>query len=102
MLKRTFWFGTGVTAGFGGAVWIRRRLLRTVRRYAPDQVQAEVTSSVRRLSTDLRSALRDGRDAMADRESQLRSELAPASRVPTGHAGGPAVATGQGEHARHH
>jgi hypothetical protein len=102
MLKRTFWFGTGVTAGFGGAVWIRRRLLRTVRRYAPDQVQAEVTSSVRRLGTDLRSALRDGRDAMADRESQLRSELAPASRVPTGHAGSPAAATGQGEHARHH
>jgi hypothetical protein len=102
MFKRTFWFGTGVTAGFGGAMWIRRRLLRVVHRYAPEQVQGEVTTSARRLGTDLRSALRDGRHAMADREAQLRSELAPPARPATAHAGGRAGGTRRSEHARHH
>ena len=43
MLKRTFWFTTGATAGFGGAMWVRRQVLRTVQRYTPEQVQADVT-----------------------------------------------------------
>ncbi|HEX6165552.1 MAG TPA: hypothetical protein VFZ30_02115 [Acidimicrobiales bacterium] len=102
MFKRTFWFGTGVTAGFGGAMWIRRQVLRVVRRYAPEQVQVEVTTSVRRLGTDLRSALRDGRDAMADREAELRSELTPVARPATAQAGGREAGTRRGEHARHH
>jgi len=102
MFKRTFWFGTGVTAGFGGAMWIRRRLQRAVHRYAPGRVQAGVTTSVRRLGTDLRTALRDGRHAMADREAQLRSELAPPARPATAHAGGRRAGTRRSEHARHH
>lgn len=77
MLKRTFWFTTGATAGFGGAMWIRRQVLRTVRRYTPEQVQAEVSTSVRRLGTDLRDAVTEARSAMADREAELRSELKP-------------------------
>ena len=80
MFKRTFWFTTGATAGFGGAMWIRRQVLRTVRRYTPEQVQSDVTSSVRRLGTDLRGAVSEGRSTMAVREAELRSELAPGSR----------------------
>ncbi|HET6772481.1 MAG TPA: hypothetical protein VFH36_04170 [Acidimicrobiales bacterium] len=102
MFKRTFWFGTGVTAGFGGAMWIRRQVLRAVRRYAPEQVQADVTTSVRRLGNDVRSALRDGRHAMADREAELRSELTGVARPATAHAGGREAGTRRGEHARHH
>ncbi len=90
MFKRTFWFGAGVTAGFGGAMWIRRRALRAVRRYTPERVQADVTTSVRRLGTDLRGALREGRHAMADREAALRAELAPgAGAADAPHAGAP-------------
>ncbi|HET6663578.1 MAG TPA: hypothetical protein VFG94_04940 [Acidimicrobiales bacterium] len=77
MFRRMFWFGTGATAGFGGAVWLRRRVLRTVQRYAPERVQADVSTSVRRLGTDLRAAVTEGRAAMADREAALRAELAP-------------------------
>lgn len=77
MFKRTFWFTTGATAGFGGAMWIRRQLLRAVRRYRPEHVQAEVTSSVRRIGADLRRAVREGRTAMADREAELRAVLQP-------------------------
>lgn len=75
MFKRTFWFTTGATAGFGGAMWIRRRVLQTVQRYTPEHVQADVTDSVRRLGTDVKAAIAEGRTAMADREVRLRAEL---------------------------
>ena len=90
MLKRTFWFTTGATAGFGGAMWVRRQVLRTVRRYTPEQVQADVTTSVRRLGTDLREAVTTGRAAMVDREAELRTELRPGAGpalVPVARAG---------------
>jgi hypothetical protein len=75
MPKRTFWFTTGAAAGFGGAMWIRRRVLRTVRRYTPEHVQSEVTTSVRRLGSGVRAAVTDARTTIADREAELRDEL---------------------------
>jgi hypothetical protein len=90
VLRRVFWFGTGATAGFGAAMWVRRQVLRTVRRYTPERVQADVSTSVRRLGTDLRAAVTEGRAAMADREVELRSALAP----------GGDGATGRGDSAR--
>ena len=58
MFRRALWFTTGATAGFGGAMWIRRRVLRTVERYTPAHVQDEVSTSVRRLGSDVREAFR--------------------------------------------
>jgi hypothetical protein len=71
------WFTTGATAGFGGAMWIRRRVLRTVERYTPAHVQDEVGTSVRRLGSDVRDALSEGRRTMAERDPELRAELRP-------------------------
>jgi hypothetical protein len=88
MFKRTFWFATGATAGFGGAMWVRRQVLRTVRRFAPEQVQADVATSVRRLGGDLREAVDEARTTMAEREAALHAELAP--------GGGPRRRTGEG------
>jgi hypothetical protein len=93
--RRTFWFATGATAGVGSALWVRNRLLRAARRYTPERVQADVGDQVRRLGSDLRAAVREGRDAMADREAALRAELAPGSPAP-----GPESTTGVGP--RHH
>jgi hypothetical protein len=84
VLRRTFWFATGATAGFGGAMWLRRRVLRAVHRYTPEAVQAEAVDSVRRLGSDLRDAVRDGRSAMSEREAELRSELAPGAGMGNG------------------
>ena len=77
LVRRFVWFTTGATAGFGGAIWIRRRVLRAVNRYAPEQLQADVTTSVRRVGTSVRDAVAEGRNAMRDREKELRSELGP-------------------------
>jgi hypothetical protein len=86
MLRRTFWFATGATAGFGGAMWVRRRVLRAMQRYTPEHVQAEVGDSVRRLGSDLRDAVRDGRSAMSEREAALRAELGPGAGMRNGAA----------------
>jgi hypothetical protein len=96
--RRTFWFATGATAGFGGALWLRRRVLRTVERYTPERMQADVSDSLRRLGGDIRDAVREGRDAMADREATLRAELAPGAGSA---AGGPGEST-TGVGRRHH
>ena len=77
MVRRMLWFTTGATAGFGSAMWIRRRVLRTVERYTPAHVQDDVATSVRRLGTDVREALNEGRRSMAEREAELRAELRP-------------------------
>jgi hypothetical protein len=80
LIRRAVWFTTGATAGFGGALWIRRRALRAVHRYAPQRLQAEVAGSARRAGAGLRDAIIEGRAAMRDREAELRSELQLAAR----------------------
>jgi hypothetical protein len=82
VFRRAFWFGTGATAGFGGAMWIRRQVLRTVRRYTPEQVRDDVAVSVRRLGGNVREAVSEGRREMAHREAQLRQELRPGRNTP--------------------
>jgi hypothetical protein len=77
VVRRMLWFTTGATAGFGGAMWIRSRVLRTVERYTPAHVQDGVSTSVRRLGSDVRDALSEGRRTMAEREAELRAELRP-------------------------
>jgi hypothetical protein len=84
VFRRSFWFGAGATAGLGCALWVRRRVLRTVHRYTPDRVQADVTASMRRLGSDLRAAVTEGRSAMASREAELRAELRPGPELPPG------------------
>ena len=75
MLKRAFWFTTGATAGFGGAMWVRRQVLQAVHRYTPERVQADVTSSVRRLGSDLRGGGHDrpGGDGRARVRAAVRA-----------------------------
>jgi len=80
LVRRLVWFTSGATAGFGGAIWVRRRIRRTVRRYAPEQLQADATASVRRLGWDVRDAVVEGRSAMREREAELRAELRPGAR----------------------
>ena len=80
VVRRLVWFTSGATAGFGGAIWIRRRIRRTVRRYAPEQLQSEAAASVRRLGWDVRDAVVEGRSAMRQREAELRAELRPDAR----------------------
>lgn len=110
LLRRLFWFGTGASLGFGGAMWIRSRILRVVERLAPEHVTTEVAGNVkragsqvgskaRRATTTVRVAVDEGRAAARQREASLREALTTGDRSP---ASDGAVGNDQGVGARHH
>ena len=75
MLKRLFWLMVGVGLGFGVSFWLMRFMRETLARYSPERVSADLSEALRRFGSDLRGAVAEGRQAMRDRESQLRAEL---------------------------
>ena len=75
MTKRLRWMGLGMLAGAGGTMWAQRRVRRRLERYLPAQLRAEVSSRVRAAGSDLRGALEEGREAMTEREAELRAQL---------------------------
>ncbi|HEY8523431.1 MAG TPA: hypothetical protein VIL48_00610 [Acidimicrobiales bacterium] len=77
LIRRLVWFTTGATAGFGGAMWLRRWLLRRIDRVLSPRAQAQVSESARRVGRGLREAVAEGRAAARRREAELRAELRP-------------------------
>jgi hypothetical protein len=79
LFRRIFWVGTGVSMGFGGAMWIRARLLRAVEAVMPKRVQKQVSKGARRAGGNVAGAFVEGRSAMRQREAELRRQY-PAGR----------------------
>jgi hypothetical protein len=77
LVRRLVWFTTGATAGFGGAMWVRRQVLRKVERLVPDRVAADAADSARRARFTVVDAVREGREAAREREARLHAELRP-------------------------
>jgi hypothetical protein len=75
MFKRLFWLCVGVGLGAGMAYWLQKFLRQTAERYSPERVSNDVVESARRLGTDVRRAIDEGREAMRKREAELRAEL---------------------------
>jgi hypothetical protein len=75
MFKRLFWMMFGVGLGFGLAFWLSRLLKQTAERYSPERVSGDVADGLRRLGSDVRAAVTEGREAMREREAQLRADL---------------------------
>ena len=75
MLRRLFWLTVGIAIGVGGSVWTMLRVRRTVERFSPSRVRAELGHSVRSIQSDLVAAIDEGRAQMRAREAQLRAEL---------------------------
>ena len=64
-----------MVVGAGGSVWAQRKVRRTVERYLPEQVSRQVGDQARQIGADVRAALVEGRQAMAEREAELRAQL---------------------------
>ena len=75
MLKRLFWLCIGVGFGFGVSFWITRLVKETMERYSPEKVSGDLAGAIRALGTDIRAAVSEGRDAMREREAELRAGL---------------------------
>ena len=75
MFKRIFWLFIGAGFGFGVSFWLMRFVRATVERYTPERVSADLAGALRQLGTDLRAAVADGREAMREREAELRADI---------------------------
>lgn len=75
MLKRLRWFVMGVVAGVAGTVWAMAYGRSKVQELTPAHVAGELAAKARTRLDDVRDAIFEGRLAMRERESELRSEL---------------------------
>ena len=80
MFKRLFWLMIGVGFGFGVSFWVMRFVRETVQRYTPERMSADLAGAMKGLGADLRAAVADGREAMREREAEIREELANSRR----------------------
>ena len=75
MFKRLFWLIIGAGFGFGVSFWVMRFVRETMQRYTPERVSADLAGALRGLGKDLRAAVAEGREAMREREAEIRHEL---------------------------
>ena len=75
MFKRLFWLTVGLSIGFGTSYWTVRYVRRTIERYTPERLADEATRVARAIAIDLKAAAAEGREAMRQREAELRAEL---------------------------
>ncbi|MGH9042741.1 MAG: hypothetical protein ACRDZ3_21210 [Acidimicrobiia bacterium] len=69
LFKRVRWIVMGMGMGATGSVYVRRRLRRFLKSYTPPAVATRAAASAR---DEFRAALAEGREAMRQRESELR------------------------------
>ena len=75
MFKRLFWLVVGAGFGFGVSFWLMRFVRQTVERYTPERMSSDLAGALRAFGEDLRAAVAEGREAMREREDQIRAEL---------------------------
>ena len=72
--------GTGFGLGVTSSVWAKRAVRKRVRRYVPDQVRSQVTQRVKRVGTDVKSAVSEGRQVMRDYRTDMEAEVTATER----------------------
>jgi hypothetical protein len=73
MFKRARWMVVGYGLGATMSYLAARRLRRTAARYTPNEVANRVGATVGGTARHVQNAVSQGRDAMRDREAQLRT-----------------------------
>jgi|HubBroStandDraft_6_1064221.scaffolds.fasta_scaffold895324_2 hypothetical protein len=68
MMKRPFWFGTGLAAGVAGTLWAEQRIRRQVAKLTPNE-------AVRQIGDRVRAAVDAGREERDRREAELLADL---------------------------
>jgi hypothetical protein len=94
MFKRLFWMGVGASVGFGTSWWVSRTVKQKLQRFMPARLSTTVAATAQSITGGVKAAVADGREAMHEREAELRAELearfvprtsptAPAAGTPT-------------------
>jgi hypothetical protein len=74
MMKRVTWWLAGVVIGAGGSGWLRRRVRRRIAETPVARAVGTARSLPATVSTALRGAIDEGRNAAHARERELRAE----------------------------
>jgi hypothetical protein len=81
VLKRARWISVGAALGAGGVLWAQRKIRGVSDRYGPAGIAGDAMERAISLPSNLRDAFAEGREAMRDREAELRhNHLRPARR----------------------
>ena len=79
MLKRLRWILMGMGFGAGASVWAQRKVKVLMRSYTPPEVAARAakrgTEAAGRTAGEVRTAFAEGRQAMRQREAELRHQI---------------------------
>lgn len=75
MFRRLLWLLIGAGFGFGVSFWLMRFVRSTMERYTPENVSNDLASALRQFGTDLREAVKEGREGMREKEAELLAEL---------------------------
>ncbi len=74
-MKRVSWFVGGAVAGVAGAGYAKRKVKETASQLAPSNIAKSAVAKVRERGHDVADAIRDGREAKREKESELRAKL---------------------------
>ena len=74
MIKRLIWFVSGVVAGISGVLFAGKRVKRSVTSFTPIKVAQRATQSTRSGLNSVADAFREGRDAMRDKEFEMKAK----------------------------
>lgn len=86
MLKRVRWIVMGMGMGASASVWAQRRLKLWLRSYTPPEVAARAakrgSEAAGRTAGEVRTAFAEGRQAMRQREVELRHQVDQRQKQP--------------------
>lgn len=68
MLKRIRWMATGLALGAGATIWAERKAKAVAAKYRP----SGAANRARGWPADVVAAVKEGREAMREREAELR------------------------------
>ena len=72
-MKRLSWFVSGAVAGVAGAGFAKKKVRQTASHLAPTNVARSAMTRLRRRGHDVADAVSEGRQAMHDKEAELRA-----------------------------
>jgi len=79
VLKRLRWILMGMGVGASASVWAQRRVKQLMKSYTPPEVASRAAKRSQavagRTASDVRTAFAEGRQAMRQREAELRHQI---------------------------
>lgn len=73
-MRRMFWLSVGVIAGASGTVWAERKVRTQLDALQPDHLVVLAQKRATTVGRQILAAALEGREAMQDRESELREQ----------------------------